>query len=1774
MKRILFSCFLVFSFLLISLKVSAQPPSFGVNPQGQCYTGANTYTINAVVTVTTPGAGSYSWSAASSTPAGACQVGTVSNIAPNGTACTISFSCCGLYTVTCLPYSSAAPPVPLVGLILTQTIEIVCPGGGTMTVSNTNTTSVAGTSAVCIGNSAGIALLGNSPFVTTTLTSKPANAAATTSLVPNPFNVTPTVNTTYTMVGTTAIGCTVAGTQTILVQSASVAVTPTAAATRCPNQPITLSSTFGAINNASVAPGTVTTGIKWFEPVAGALIATVSTTTVPASAGLYTAALTHTGVAGTCTAMATVQVNTVATVTVAITPSVTSVCPGNAVTLIASSPQTAGANYTWTAPSPPTSVSGRTLTDNPTVASIYTVDVTYYGCTGTQTASVGMSSLSPVLAASNTVTCPGQQLTLTATGGVNYTFTAFASAGGSPTITLPAGSPTVNTRVHSPPASSLSITYSLNASQNGCIGSASVEVSLYTLNTILTSSLSAPHGSACPNTSVTLSTNNGAGTAHTYTSLTFNTIQTATTGISGPNTSSVVYGTGALNLCHTFTVATDSAGCKGSSSIQICSLSLNPTLTPVPSSSAICPGQTIGLIASGGAGTSYTFTSPYTVTPTSYTIPHTGSVVPSFTTPAPTNTPAYTLPIPYVYTLDVDSAGCVGSTNVSIGLYVINPTVSLSSASICPGSQFTVNVSGGSGTTYTFVESASTATNSSVIATPTSVSASGVTLTPTPNYTINLGDAHTYTVNVDSLGCLGSNTFSVGITNLSNILTLSVYNSSVNLLCPSAGFTLEADSALTNDGLTTYTFYSLPSGNVIVPPSTSNLLAQAPGFTLPVSYSVNASKGSCVGSKTLTINEFTLSGLTLTASPLSVCAGMPVNLTASLNGGTVVSGVNYSFFGATSITATPVSLGSSTSNTVSTGTTSNNPIVPTVYTVLADSLGCKSPTLTAPTVTVNITPGLTFTISATSPSVCPGLSTTLSVVSSGTNTEFSWSPTVATNTGTLLPVGAPMYSVAIANPTTTALYVVTGTDTPSGCQGTASITIGIDPTAALGVSVSATSETVCPLLTTTLTATTSINPVTFSWSPAFSLSSPTGAVVSGTPMVTTVYTVVADNGYGCLGFTTQTITVNSFPSLTVSPTSNAVCAGYTSTLTAFGANSYSWAGSTFTGGIAQQSIAVSLGTLSLGTYTVTGSNGGGCISSATTMITAAQPLNISVAPLNATTCIASNGNAQTQTPKLSKPVTLNVSGAATYVWSPYNPYYMTYSLGPQTTVKPPATTQYTVVGSTAICSGTALVTVTVLPQFSMTVVPPTPKMCIDDSLKLSIVGIGIGAVGPVSAYSYSWTEQDQTVITIPGNKLGSSIVIFPTVDRTYYAEVYDSRGCASLPGIASVTVLPKPVTTVAIPTINSVPTNTICYVGSQPGPPDILLNLTGVNKNANLPFGVVPTYTWSSPGKKPSILTPANNPQITVSAPERTPSLVIYTLTSGYNGIPGCADYDTVSVRIIDCRAVGRITFSTDNGNKGDTICARTCITFVNPNDTASGGPQTYTWTFKGGSPPTSNEMNPTVCYNLPGPHDVFLTVANPYPKALNGSSTATGVTGYMRVVDVPNVTLFSPGQLRSDTTIRFGQEIKLTGSGAYTYSWFPDFRITSLTSPTVTVNPTKTTQYILTGYNSRQCYSSDTLNVIVVEDCGEMYVPNAFTPNGDGHNDVLYVRGICLESLTFIVFNRWGEKVFETTDKNIGWDGTYKGDKLNTGAFVFRLEGRTYDGKSFTSKGNITLLR
>ena len=88
------------------------------------------------------------------------------------------------------------------------------------------------------------------------------------------------------------------------------------------------------------------------------------------------------------------------------------------------------------------------------------------------------------------------------------------------------------------------------------------------------------------------------------------------------------------------------------------------------------------------------------------------------------------------------------------------------------------------------------------------------------------------------------------------------------------------------------------------------------------------------------------------------------------------------------------------------------------------------------------------------------------------------------------------------------------------------------------------------------------------------------------------------------------------------------------------------------------------------------------------------------------------------------------------------------------------------------------------------------------------------------------------------------------------------------------------------------------------------------------------------------------------------------------------------------------------------------------------------------------------------------------------------------------------------------------------------------------------------------------------------LFVPNIFSPNGDLNNDVLYVRSHNIKTMDFCIYNRWGEKVFESKDINKGWDGTFKDSKCSEGVFVYYLNATLKNDKQIMKKGNVTLIR
>ncbi|PBQ33068.1 hypothetical protein CNR22_15205 [Sphingobacteriaceae bacterium] len=389
------------------------------------------------------------------------------------------------------------------------------------------------------------------------------------------------------------------------------------------------------------------------------------------------------------------------------------------------------------------------------------------------------------------------------------------------------------------------------------------------------------------------------------------------------------------------------------------------------------------------------------------------------------------------------------------------------------------------------------------------------------------------------------------------------------------------------------------------------------------------------------------------------------------------------------------------------------------------------------------------------------------------------------NTGTM---SAIMYSWA-AIPSTGVVFSSTSTQTTTisfNLAGTYTVGAGfltstgfsyttnvivIDPYPI--ISVSPTSTAICLGNSTQLTA--SSTGTSYAWTPTVSLFGSTGPNTIASPTVTTIYTVSSAIG-NCAASETVQVSVTPLSTVSIVSTANAVCTGFTSTLTAFGSANYTWTSSSFTSPVLQQSVAVGPGI-----YTVTAGTGT-CASAASFTVGLMPNLSVVIlaSPATLTTCIASNS------PKFSKPVHLTASGAGTYIWFPFN--LTSPTIGPEVDVRPSASTCYTVVGSTAICSGTGVVCVNVIPQFTAAVTPSAPVTCLGDHTSLSIVDVSTLATGPASSYTYTWMEALNAPPISISDYYTSTVTVYPQNATTYTAEVRDSRECVSSPMLVNVTV--------------------------------------------------------------------------------------------------------------------------------------------------------------------------------------------------------------------------------------------------------------------------------------------------------------------------------------------------------------------------------------------------
>lgn len=234
-------------------------------------------------------------------------------------------------------------------------------------------------------------------------------------------------------------------------------------------------------------------------------------------------------------------------------------------------------------------------------------------------------------------------------------------------------------------------------------------------------------------------------------------------------------------------------------------------------------------------------------------------------------------------------------------------------------------------------------------------------------------------------------------------------------------------------------------------------------------------------------------------------------------------------------------------------------------------------------------------------------------------------------------------------------------------------------------------------------------------------------------------------------------------------------------------------------------------------------------------------------------------------------------------------------------------------------------------------------------------------------------------------------------------------------------------------------------------------------------------------------------------------------------------------------------------------------------NNTSAGG-QNFYWSFGDGS--TSTEMNPQHLYTNPGVYTIRLLVVD---SATCNISDSTSFTIRVNPNPVASFT-YSPVPPQENTPVQFFN----SSLGATNYKWLfgdGDSLVTSSSLPIQHIYlQTGKFNACLIAYNDAGC--SDTLCVELEARVVPLIdVSNAFTPNNDGVNDKVFVRGYGINKLNWKIYNRWGTLVFQTGSLSQGWDGTYKGKLQPKEVYHYVLDVEFSDGTQYQKKGDITLL-
>ncbi len=897
---------------------------------------------------------------------------------------------------------------------------------------------------------------------------------------------------------------------------------------------------------------------------------------------------------------------------------------------------------------------------------------------------------------------------------------------------------------------------------------------------------------------------------------------------------------------------------------------------------------------------------------------------------------------------------------------------------------------------------------------------------------------------------------------------------------------------------------------------------------------------------------------TITVIPtLASCSGLPKTFTITVNppanmlqpgnqtlcDGALTNTVNFSgsLAGTTfSWTNNNTSIGLAASGTgnILAFTANNNgstPVTATI-TVTPTAAGCPGPVRIF-TITVNPIPNVA---QPANQNVCNGdLSNLITFTGTVAGTTYSWTNN---NTSIGLPAsgnGNINPFTAINNGTTAVNAIITVTPSAGGCPGavrTFTITVKPSPNVTQPADQSvcngaqsnpvAFSSTVLGTAFNWTNSNTTIGLAASGWGniPAFTVRNTGNTPVTATITVTPV-------AAGCTGTPkTFTITVNPTPGIN-SPADQTLCNAATTAAVNFTSNVtgtvFNWTNNNTSIGLAASgtgniapftALNSQQNTANIGTITVV-ANATGCMSTPEAFDIKVKPTPNVVQPPSQTLC---NG-AVTNAIIFSGPVS-----GTTYSWT---------NTGTLNGLPASGTGNIPSFIASGNNASVAVATITVIPTaagcigppkiFSITVNPvPTVAQPTNQSLCNGATTNAVPFTGtPAGMATYTWTNNNSS-IGLPASGTGD-LPAFVAVNRgssSVTATITVMPASGVCPGVAksfTITVHPTPAV-VASNDIN------VC-----------------LGKTAQLSVSGASQYTW----------TPATGLSCTACAnPSVTPTGSVKYTVRGQNAF-GCFAFDSVSLTVIN---PFQMLVTPD-----DTLCLGQSTGL-----TASGA-NNYLW-----SPPRGlNQVNIANPVATPPVTTLYRVVG------FDGFGCFTD-TGFIKITVGPNPTVNLGPDITTTTGTTLTFNPVFTGGPIVNWAWVPPATGLSCTNcPTPSVTVKDNSYYVLNITNNYGCITTDTIQIFVFCKSAQVFIPNAFTPDGDGLNDVLMVRGKGVRVKTFRIFNRWGELVFEKTDfdpndPKYGWDGKVRGIPATPDVFVYTAEVICDNSVIYTYKGNSTVLK